>query len=330
MAFPWITDTNFEDGTQQTWNSREGTDPTFAHYSELARTPGLPMPFRGAYCMRVNPADITSFLQELTDFDMTVDSDTIYVRFYFFATEDLAMSDGENFTIFQVQSTGAVAQAVATVHFTDAAGFQIGVGQTGATTTLAPFLLGKWTSIEMFIDLQTSSNGAIDWWIDGHPKTQVAGLSQLTTVAGRLGKIGGAEPTAGEIFFDQFIADDARIFPIRHRWPDQLLLTLSGHAFVGPGKVRNVSLLGATVGDCRLKIWDTDVADTDRGNPRVEITTTAVQQMNDPATATGELSDGCYVELSGTNPRALVQLSRAVGYGDEAALRNHGLSRLAA
>ena len=56
MAFPYIFKANFEGGTNGEWDSESDTGSRldFPHYSELARIPGLAMPYRGARCMRVD------------------------------------------------------------------------------------------------------------------------------------------------------------------------------------------------------------------------------------------------------------------------------------
>ena len=41
------------------WDSEAdtGSKLDFPHYSELVRSTGSPVPFRGAYCMRIQPGD---------------------------------------------------------------------------------------------------------------------------------------------------------------------------------------------------------------------------------------------------------------------------------
>ena len=62
MAFPFLSEANFEDGTKGHFDSETDTGSRLdiAHYSTLAKIPGLAMPWRGAYAVRVNLATSTN------------------------------------------------------------------------------------------------------------------------------------------------------------------------------------------------------------------------------------------------------------------------------
>lgn len=73
MAFPYLSEYNVEQGDKGHFDSESDSASRldFAHYSELARTPGLPMPWRGAYAMLVNLATSTTdaYLEETGSWD---------------------------------------------------------------------------------------------------------------------------------------------------------------------------------------------------------------------------------------------------------------------
>ena len=85
MAFPWLSECNFEDGTKGHFDTETDTETRldFPHYSELARTPGMGMPWRGAYCARVNLANdgtpANALLQETGSWDTSAGG-TIFFR----------------------------------------------------------------------------------------------------------------------------------------------------------------------------------------------------------------------------------------------------------
>jgi hypothetical protein len=107
-----------------------------------------------------------------------------------------------------------------------------------------------------------------------------------------------------------------------------VLLTKSGHAFVGPGKIDNVTLLSGNGTDCILSVYDTDEADTNDAKSVVtELRNTAAYEMVDPAGMPVSVKRGAYVVLSATtNPRALLKIGRA-NCMTEANVRSHGIAR---
>jgi len=48
---------------------------------------------------------------------------------------------------------------------------------------------------------------------------------------------------------------------------------------------------------------------------------TASETPVDPAGVPINITDGCYISLAGTNPRAIVNIHRAVGYYSDGAIR---------
>ena len=334
MAFAWIMEVNFEDGTDGTFDGTEQDDDgrlNIQHYSEIARTPGLAMPFRGAYAMRIDLATgiNNAFLLENTNFDLTAGSGEIYVRFYLWVSDDIVMANNDQFEILQVRSASAD-EGVIAIRFTDASGFEIGFGELAGTTWTA-LELGKWISVEFFIVVNAGA-GTLDLWIDGSNTNtgQIINLTHATTTHARLGVVDqDSGTTTGTLLFDQFIADDGRIFPVAQRFPNDVLLTKDGHLFVGSGRIDNITLMSGAGTDCVLTVYDTDVASTsDASNFVVELKNTANNELVDPANTPITVTRGAYVVMTGTNPRCMAKIGRVSGYGSDGAIRTFASTRL--
>ena len=337
MAFPFFDEGNFEGGA--TWSDGTTVDTAarirFPHFSALAKVPGLPAPYRGAYCMLINLAGSTTdaYIVENTTFDMSLNENQFF-RFQFFISSDITMANNDEFNIFELLATATTEVAVV-VNFTTANGLRLGVGEA----TGAQFLglsTGVWHTIELDINLDagTGNDGSIAWWLDGSPGTTVSSLDQAATTTARIGLVDnqGAGTTTGTIMFDEFYTDDARLYPIKDRWKQTLLMTASGHAFVGPGTLENITLLSGSAADCIVEVWDTDTADTnDMSNRVVILRNTATEEMVDPAGMPVDVTRGCYVTISGTasadGPFALLKFGQVSAFGSDGAVRTLGSRR---
>ena len=85
-------------------------------------------------------------------------------------------------------------------------------------------------------------------------------------------------------------------------------MTASGHAFVGPGKICNATLLSGVGTAERLRVYDTDRGNTDDlSNVVLELNNTAANETVDPAGVPVWCHRGAYVQLSGDSPRAVLE-----------------------
>ncbi len=335
MAFPFTGENGFEDGTLGHFDSE--TDTTgrldFAHYSDLAKVPGLPGPYSGAFCMRVDlaPSTTEAFVTETGIWDIAL-AGNLHVAFKLFVTSDIVMANLDQFMVWELFSLpGLTVTAVCSINFTDANGLRIGVGRI-SPTSLLPLTTGVWHQVELDLTLDDggSDNGTIDLRLDGAAATQVTGLDQAATISGRFGvDQQDSGTTAGVVLFDEVITDDARIFPTTFRYTVTKLLTISGHAFVGAGRLESVSLLSGGATDNVLSVFDTDRGNTSDATKIVaELKNTANDQLvfydNDGNDI--QVHRGCFVSMSGTNPRALVKIKYAPAYGSDGAIRTAGAS----
>lgn len=335
MAFPFITEANFEDGTKGHFDVETDTESRIdiAHYSDLARYVGLPAPYRGAYCARVTllndgtPAD--AYFQETGSWDMTTGTNDLSLRMMVYFSKDIVMANADEFAIMEFWSGATTAEAGVYVNYTTANGFRLGIGK-GSASSFKPLTLGSWHCIEVFFDPAAAAGGTLDAWLDKTAFTQVAALTNANITSGVIGVVGqDAGTTTGTILFDEIVTDDARIFPPTDRFSDQRLLTASAHVFVGMGELESISLLSGGGTDNVLSVYDTDKAYTsDAGLALIELKNTANNEVVRQDWPAMRLQRGCYVALSGTNPRAMIKIKCANTMSD-GAMRQHGLVRTA-
>ena len=341
MAFPYTTIENFELGTLGHFDvetdANSGMD--FPHYTELARFPGLAMPYRGAYCARIDLATVSTagaWVQETGSWDLTAGTNDINIRLKFWLSKDAAMSDADVFDLINLASGAdttphgdGTSEAGVQIKYTTAAGWQIGIGETGPTV-LRDLTLGEWHDVEVKVTTEVGATSTIDAWLDGTALTQVGSLTIANITSGVVGafpnKVAGAfTPTAGTLLIDQVIGhvDGARIGSGGMRFPHQVLLEKGGHVFLGHGVLDNVSLLSGAGTDNVLQVWDTDRADTTNGTMLLELRNLSNNETPvDPAGVPISMTKGCYISLTGEGPRAMVNIYRAVGYFSDGAIRN--------
>lgn len=339
MAFPYVFDENFEDGTKGAFDVETDTETRLdiVHYSTLAGIPRAGAPFRGAYCVRValendgSPAD--AYLQETDAFDFLTADATTFIRFHFRVSENITMANADEFALFQLWSSTNTVEAGVYVNFTTANGLRIGIGETTALQ-LKGLTTGVWHCIEMTVNIDNagSDDGTIDGWFDGAAFTQITARDQGVITSGVLGVLSqDVGTTAGTVLIDQVIVDNTRIGFFAQRYPHEVVLTRSGHVCLGPGELAAVTLLSGNGTDCALNLYDTDIANTlDQSNFIAELRNTALLQTVPLGSDNKVRFDrGCYVQLSGTDPRALLKISRCQGYYDEGLVRVYGYHRKA-
>lgn len=320
MAFAFLSEANFEDGTLGHFESETDTETRldFPHYATLAAAK-VEMPWNGAYCMRVNlkndgsPAD--AHLTETGSWDMTAGTGEIYGRFMLYVSDDIVMANTNEFAILLFDSSGPVIECGIYINYTTANGLRLGIGKdTSAASSFADLSTGVWHTVEFFFDPAGSSASTFDCWLDGTALTQLTGFTSADITQGRFGVVGqDAGTTHGTLLFDSIITDDARVFAPIERRPKAVLLTKSGHLFVGEGCIEELSLLAGAGTDCVLTLYDTDNAYTsDATNVVVELKNTSNNQAVPELPV--RVRRGAYVTLSGTTPRALAQIGRAPTY----------------
>lgn len=346
MAFPYIFHSNFEAGTNAEWDSESDTDGIidFPHYSELALSPwSTAAPYWGAYCARIVPAGGTNDAT-LTEADINIASGvTSHFSFNLYFGNDFTATSDDTFVLLELQGAASaviVSLGCTITASTDAIVMAVGSATTGATPSTDGTLIiqrNTWYTIEMTVLIHLTNAGTVDVFItkagDAAQTTADIALTSQDHIAvtdGIFGLQDHDSTTTGTILLDNFIQDDARLFPTP-RYPLHPVLTKSGHAFVGPGHLDIAGLLTDEANNI-MRLWDTDTAN-------VDATQAFVVELDINGTFTSfagpiKFQNGCYVELSGTDPRGEVILTQdsdrpgVLGprYHSDAGVRRWGLS----
>ena len=333
MAFPWIFEDDFESGDASLWDGGEtdtGSLLDFPHYTTLTAIPGGGLPFRGAYCMRVVCGDTNPHTVDEGSIDIADDA-TAFVRFYLYIDNGFAATANDTFNIFEFQQAGGTIEASLSLKITattNVVAISLGDGIV-SSETFFEISKGVWHAIEMKMRADLLDLGTLDLWVDGANLLSITGLDNAAAVGlGVLGTQDTAATTTGTLLFDQFVFDDLQIYPFKRRYVENVLVTKNQHVFVGNGRVENITLLSGNGTNNVVKIHDTDVADTnDASNIVAELKNTAANETVDPAGMPVRVTRGAYVAMTGTDPRALVQIGAAQGWGSEGAIRNYAAKR---
>ncbi len=335
MAFPWTFEESFDDGTKGDFGTESDTGSLldFPHYTTLAAIPGMEVPFRGAYCMRIICGDANDHTLLEEDLNIAA-AGTESVRFYMFIDKNFAATSDDIFNIFEWQSTSNVVEAVISLQITaatDVVEITIADGTEGSTN-FNEITKGVWHCIEATVLAATDSTGTLDLFVDGgiYQAQQASVDFSLAITHGLLGTQNTLSTTTGTILFDQFVFDDGRIFPFQRRFVENVLVTKDQHLFVGNGMIENVTLMSRAGTDSVITIYDTDDANTnDASNIVAELKNTANNEVVDPAGMPVRVTRGAYIVMTGADTRALVKIGAAQGWGSAGAIRNYASRRSA-
>jgi len=349
MSFPYIFESNFELGSNADWDSQNAAVIDFPHFTELARF-GM-APYKGAYCFRQVMAGTADDWLVEADLDSAATA-RCQTQFWLYFSNDFTATANDTINLFELKAAGTVEATFGfrVVAATDV--INLGIGETAPTSWSAqPLERGRWHLIEIdALNDQGANDGTIDLYVtpDRSPftassvhATQVGSLDQGAITQGLLGVQGSLDTTTGTILIDEFKFDGDTGSPTRtqmdlDRWNPEIRMTKSGHAFVGPGVINNVTLVGNGAASQELRLWDTDRARFPAtgasgggfGAPRIELHTTGTSEIVDPASMPLRVNQGCYIELDDdVDSSALIQVSFASAWGSEANVVRYGLSR---
>jgi hypothetical protein len=349
MAIPtWTFAENFEGGTLGGFDSEaDGATPTqldFPHYTELARTPGVAMPYSGAYCMRLVLAGQTDDAYLVEGDVNIVTTETHWFKFNLwvdpnFKTKSTAT---DNFALLELQGAGNAETFAFGLNYnatTDKLAFGVG----GATDNAVPTTLsagdvplGKWMTVELKAHLVTGgATGDITAYVtvDGEEPTDTAAVTEgsvqgIAITHAWLGVQDHLATTQGTILIDNFVMDDTRIYPDKDRFSCVRTITGNEHAFVGPGTITNVTL-ASTAADNIITIYDTDTAQAYQGSKKLVISNGTAAETVDAGGVPFEVTRGCYVETTAgsDNPEVTLTIGRATGWYSEGNMRRYAHQR---
>lgn len=339
MAFPFLFEENFEDGTLGNFDSETDTGSllNYIHYSKLAgynpSIVGAIAPWRGAFVAEWNLGDTNDHI--LIDAALAIaNGATAWTRFYIFLGKNLQATADDVFSIYELQGTANAQELVVALQITAATGaIKIGSAQTQAGITFASGNLdrGRWYCIEVKGVCQTgAATGTSEVFLDGTSIGSVTNAAINTAIVrGALGTQDTLATTTGYIFMDRVTFDELRIGGDRDRYPETIYVTKTGHICLGDSRLENVTLLPGAGTNNVLTIFDTDKADiADEGNVVALLyNLTASEPPIDLPNAPVSVKRGAYVVLAGTNPRAIIQIGRSQGYYSHGRVRQHGINR---
>jgi hypothetical protein len=341
MAFPWIAYENFEDGLgttvfDGTWVDT-GNRLSVDHYSELARFTNVPAPYRGAYCLHVDCGASAADSYALSGNNIAADGATFF-KFKVFLSNDLTLAASGEVALFSLMASTTTELTISLRN--NAGVFQLGLTNGPAATTANTRLdisTGVWHTVRLAVNIDAGGcdDGDATLTLDGASSTLLGSLDQGAITDMRLGVdtdalTTGTSPTAGHILFDEFYEDDAALVDDSDRWSENMFLTATGHAFVGPGWIKSLTLQPqAGAADQLLTVYDTDIAAiTDPSNRKIILTQDAQLDKTMVYDTPVYFKRGAYVVITGTaaatGPFAIVNLKGVHAFGSDAAVRNKG------
>jgi hypothetical protein len=322
-------ESTWEIGDFSEWTSKVDTQPKFTvdHVFDITKTLGSTfsgvVPYRGAYVghIDVSIGTTAAYVQQT---DVVAAAATQWWRFYFQATHNLTMATSDRFTIFALQGVANADQGV--IDIANVAGvIQLVCANTSATaigagTRGAEFARDVWHLIEIgaTIDAGGGNDGTLQFWLDGQQVgSTITGLDQIAVAQARLGYMNGdAGTTAGHLLFDQIVQSAAQIGGFHNEYPQTVILTKSGFVYLGPGKVEEYILNSGGAADNTMTIHDlarqpllmtNDMFGSVLTNSHLFETRYAAFSKKG-----GYYNRGCYVNLTGTAPRATITFSAAI------------------
>jgi hypothetical protein len=312
MAFPYDLEATFEQGDNSEWTGETDTvdQLDFPNYRELARVALNDMiPFNGAYAMRLSLIGGTAdaFVNETFAIALGV---TSWFRFRMYVSPDFAATVQDIFNIFEVLATTTVEGSFGLRANTDGT-VEFGVGEVAPTVFSEPLTLGAHYTVEVQTIIDTGPNdGIINVFItkDGEPRAAsatitIGSLDQLAITQFRLGVQDHLATTTGVILISGFIADSDRL-DVSERFPTTIDVTKDRHLFIGPGYIDYAQMMTSTAGHI-ASFYDTDVALATSGTFAAEVSVDIQPTLDTPI----PFQKGCYVRLTGTNPRVNVHIA---------------------
>ncbi len=319
MAFPFVVDETFDDGTRGNFDSETDASSIldFPHYAEIARQ-GF-APWSGAHVVRgkLNGTAV-GFITETGTFDLAA-TNTLHILFPVLIGEDVTLAVSEHVVLFCLDSAGPVLEASFGVR-NNAGVYELFFGETGlAGTRTFPITRSnkKWYEIEIsvLIDSGVGDDGTMTNYIDGGPIGAAIGtLDQAAITQARYGIVTGTTATAkGTILLGPIMADDARIYPRRrNRFKCDQWVTRDRTVWIGTGELDAVSLTATDTAGV-MNIYDTDIFETTGVNfSRIPLIYTRNVTANDQSpgmTTPIRFEKGVYVQLAaGASPQAFLSL----------------------
>jgi hypothetical protein len=230
-----------------------------------------------------------------------------------------AGNDRDAVTLLQFYSSTATRQARILLVRMDPMGLVVLVERDGESLHednahfKAP--VGRWFDLE--IDRFVHDSG-------GYIGAVRPGVCRITSSRGadptntryRLGALDQSGDWQGTVYFDELLLDEGRVYDDAgaHNGAlsgGSLFFAKSGFAFLGPGEVEHLSVIEGGSGDCRVRLYDTDhPTRLPVGALRYDLKVPAASATAQSTSRRVPFKRGAFVQLSGTNPQAIVRLGK--------------------
>jgi hypothetical protein len=322
MAFPWLFEENFELGTKGDFDSETDTDNRldFAGPADLAGDGLGVAPYRGAYVIRVNMSKSnTDAYVEDAAFGVSLGT-TRWLRHYLMLSDDFTMSDGDVVNIFGVYSSGPTFEMGVGIMRKDPDGVVL-VAQNAIAHTGGPFIkivpgAGPASKSSTSLMRRIPRLGCT---LTATRCSRPASPPARSLLLGLGPCLRPAISAATYIGIRSCSTISACCPSPKGRWtaPTSINATLtftkSGFAFVGSGEILEVQAIDNGSDDARVKVFDADtpkmIAEYDKRIDRRFDNHLRLQPTN--------FLRGAFVQLSGTNPQALVRVGKVNEFGLE-------------
>lgn len=350
--FPYIYQTGFESGAVDTGGAETdtGSKGSYVHYVDLQRKYGF-LPWRGAYCYLIDQTagNTTEVIQTVAGFDVSASN---YWSFGFaFYAKNTEMANGDRSTIAACKAT-ATNEVTLQLYYTTAAGLQLLLTETASTAVgsnpVCSLSENEWHWIEMYgkVDAGGGNDGTAYLVVDGNAIGNIGSLDQgaFTDLIVGLTDI-DAGHNNGYYAFDDIYVSGVDTSAVRIGYRSRFSMTphvsaiatstYGEHIFLGPGTLREVTLLTAAAGDL-IRVYDTDRAYSS-GDYGPMISEANFSSGYPVIAGPLEFQRGCYVKITAAGAagaRGVVSIdpapcegySKALYYGNEANLKRYAMN----
>lgn len=316
MALPLEFHETFEAGTKGNFDSESdsGNRLDFPHQMDIG---DRMMPWRGAYMCRVSLGKNSddAYLEEGVSW---ADGQNRWGRFKMFVGEDVQFGNDLDYArILYFYSSTSTAEARLVLARFEPLGIVL-VTETeneswNVNNSHFKVPIGEWFTVEWELDVDTDSGylGAI---LPNVCRITSRNAAMGTITKFRLGSIDQNGDITGTIYFDDFMVDEGRLYddPSAHNGAlsgGSLFFLQSGFAFLGEGAIDHVTLIDGGSNDSRVRIYDAfEPTALPAGSLRYDLKAVSGNPTPQSSSNLVPFRRGAYVQLSGTNPQAIVRL----------------------
>ena len=319
MAFPWDFEENFETGTAGAFTGTPVDTIGKIDFPGPQDDLDIP-PVIGGYVMRVDLKRGTDDAYVLGDATLNLATGTtMYARFWLYLSDDFKIPGAtDSVRIFQLLSGGTTEEVAIALVRSFKGDIMLAIRSPEYNGFISGIEIGRnqWTCLELRI-VAGGTASELHVYANGSQISAVA-MSWVSPLnAWRMGAITQSADIYGTLYFDSVVIDNDRLVAPDLLDPDELsgetiTLTKTGYAFVGPGEVTCVTLIGMD-NTHAVNLYDTDRLPVAIHDLKVGLKVAAAE--SNESKGTKAFKRGCYVVFSGTAsatlaPTVIIQLGQ--------------------